>query len=154
MADFYTRGAALLQGRGEDTAYPLLNVRWAELAMKWQGVDGERVLAWNLPRDLDAVRAELALKERREGPQFWQDSLRVDCELLETIHTGPPAAERIREIADKYRSRREYASARQFASICDHLDFLVAMSEPLPDLAPVLAELRVRVGGPASAAPL
>ena len=121
--------------------------------MKWQGIDGDRVVAWNLTRDLEMVRAELALKERRDGPQFWQDSLRVDWELLETIHLGP-SSDRIRELAAKYVSRRDYASAREFASVCDSLDFLVAMSEPLPDLTQLLSDLRRRVAGGAPAATL
>lgn len=144
MARCYRQAADLARARGLGTAYPLLNVRWAELAMRWQGMDVRDGLVQDLAADLAAVRAELR-EETSEGPRFWQDSLRVDCELLETVQAGPLTPERVGQLADEYVRRREYASAREFASICDHLDFLVAMAEPVADMAPRLAELRRKV---------
>jgi hypothetical protein len=144
MARYYRLAADRARARGLGTAYPLLNVRWAELAMRWQGVAGAGEVLADLAGDLAAVREELA-QETSEGPRFWQDSLRVDCELLETVHAGPLTRDRVGRFADEYLRRREYASAREFASICDHLDFLVVMAEPVADMAPLLAELRKRV---------
>jgi hypothetical protein len=146
MAFYYGKGAARARERRVDSAYPLLNVRWAEVAMHWQGLPGERDLLSSLAADLEAVRQEIDAKEQADGPQFWQDSLRVDCELLETLHSGTLSAGRVGELAEHYVSRRDYASAREYASVCDHLGFLTAMSEPIPVLASLLRELRRQVG--------
>jgi hypothetical protein len=152
MADFYGKGVERRKQAGMEHAYHLLNVRWAELAMHWQGMDGVRVAAWNLAAELEAVRAELMHMEQDEGPQFWQDSLRVDCQLLETVHKGAATAAQVASLAQEYLSWRDYASAREFASICDHLDFLVVMSGPLAELNPLLASLREQVGNGRAAA--
>ena len=53
------------------------------------------------PNRTQAVRAELR-EETSEGPRFWQDSLRVDCELLETVQAGPLTPERVGQLADEY----------------------------------------------------
>jgi CHAT domain/Tetratricopeptide Repeats-Sensor len=146
MAFYYRKGVERARERHVDSAYPLLNVRWAEVAMQWQGLSGETDLLSSLAADLEAAREEIDAKEQADGPQFWQDSLRVDCELLETLHSGTLSAGRVGELAGQYASRREYASAREFASVCDHLGFLTAMSEPIPVLASLLRELRRQVG--------
>ena len=67
--------------------------------------------------------------KQADGPQFWQDNMRVDCDLLEAIATGVAQRRGGGAIGDRYVDRREYASAREVASVCDHFDFLDAMAE-------------------------
>jgi hypothetical protein len=69
----------------------------------------------------------------------------VDCELLEAIAAGPVKDTAFAGIGEKYVARREYASAREFASVCDHVDFLIAMSESREELARALGDLRRRL---------
>ncbi|MGH9372741.1 MAG: tetratricopeptide repeat-containing protein, partial [Vicinamibacterales bacterium] len=145
MASHYRRGAERARQRGADSAYPLLNGRWAELAMRWQGVADPSAPGSALDADLAAVRAEVDAREKADGPQFWQDSMRLDCDLLEAMQGGTPSAEWIHEIAGRYLSRREYASAREFASVRDQVDFLAAMAEQESDAATRLADLQTRL---------
>jgi hypothetical protein len=152
MAKYYELAAERAIQRGVDSAYPRLNAWWAALAMQWQGLSAPAVEGRALAEDLAAVRAEIARREASEGPQFWQDSMRVDCDLLEAIDAGIPAESRIKELADLYVARRQYASARQFASVRDQLDFLVAMSARRPEVSASLALLRRAIGGDVSPA--
>jgi CHAT domain len=152
MAAFYRQAAAKARECGGDAAYPLLNARWAELAMRWQGVTDPSPPALISSDDLAEVRAEIDRKEQKDGPQFWLDSMRVDCELLEAIHTAVPADQRIGQIADRYLARLEHASAREFASTRDQLEFLAAMAAPHGEAARLFADLRQRLGADPSSA--
>lgn len=146
-ARFYKLAAERAAERGTDAAYPRLNAWWATLAMRWQGVADAAGDPGELRTDLAAVRAEIDRREAEEGPQFWQDSMRVDCDLLEAIDAGSFTEARLRELADLYVSRREHGSARQFASVRDQLDFLLAMAAPLPPVASAFSLLRQSIAG-------
>jgi hypothetical protein len=142
MAIQYRHAAARARERGGDSAYPVLNARWAELAMRWQKVTDPSPPAVTIETDLDAVGAELDLKEKKDGPHFWLDSMRIDCDLLKATHAGTATDQRMAEIAERYLSHRKFGSAREFASIFDQLDFLVAMSEQDAGSAPMFVALR------------
>jgi hypothetical protein len=146
MAKFYGMAATLARDRGTGLASPLLNVRWARLALEWQGAPDVEP-ATDVTADLAAVRAELAARERDRGPQFRHDSLRVDCDLLEAVVSHAPDATRLRAIADSFRDRRENATTRELASLQDQVEFLIAMAAQHPALTARLGELRERIRG-------
>jgi pimeloyl-ACP methyl ester carboxylesterase len=145
MAEFYGRSVATARARGRETAYSIIGLRWAELAMRWQGIEPPAILDGDLSSDLERIRQELTAREQAEGPQFWQDNMRVDCDLLEAMADGVPDDVTLAEIGNRYLSRRKYASAREFASVVDHLDFLVTMSEADEHTTLALRNLRERI---------
>ena len=145
MAEYYGKAVATARTRGAGAAYSLVSLRWAELAMRWQQLDTAGIVDGDLAADLEKIRKEIDDREQADGPQFWQDNMRVDCELLEAIARGVPDDETLMKISARYAARRQYASAREFASVCDHLDFLVAMSEQDELTTLALRNLRERL---------
>ena len=151
-AEYYRRATDKARERGNELARHLLNMRWTDIARRWQEETAASGMPAGLVSDLAAVRAQIADDEKRNGPEFWQDSMRIDCELLEIIFEGAPPREKLIDIGSRYQDSRRHASAREFASVCDQLDFLVAMAEGRMELAEGLAELRRRMTASASGA--
>ena len=80
-----------------------------------------------MTRDLGAARAELDAREA-DHRQFWYDSMRVECDLLDAVDSQALTEQRVQDIADAYLRNRDYASAREFASVRDQLLFLADMA--------------------------
>jgi hypothetical protein len=124
MADAYRNAAVLAAERECDTAYPLIQAAWAELAREWTGATPG---SGDLSRHIGAARAELDAREA-DHRQFWYDSMRVDCDLLEAIVSNTLDEAKVQTIADAYLRHREHASAREFASVRDQVQFLKDMA--------------------------
>ena len=141
MVRCYRQAVATSRERGTASAYPLINQRWAELVLQWQRVDGD-ASSGDLAVDLAAIRSEIEAREKADGPQFWQDNMLVDCDLIEAIAAGTLTDAIVKDLGERYVARRAYASAREAATASDHVEFLVAMSNENDQPGPALRELR------------
>lgn len=63
-------------------------------------------------------------------------------ELLVGQSSGTLGEEQIRQLTSKYLEARKRGSPREFESVLDQLDFLVAMAEASPPMATALTTLR------------
>jgi hypothetical protein len=124
MATAYRAAAILAAARECDTAYALIQTNWADVVRGWLGLPRGTD---DLARDLGAARAELDAREA-DHRQFWYDSMRVECDLLDAVDSQALTEQRVQDIGDAYLRHRDYASAREFASVRDQLLFLADMA--------------------------
>ncbi len=150
--EYYLKAGATARARGTEWSYPVIQTRWALLVHQWQDLPYPPVEA-DLLTELAAIRAELDAREKVEGPQFWRDAMRVDCELIEAMSAGPLDKPGAKRIAERYVAFRDFASAREFLSVVDHLDFLIDMAEKTR-FAKGLRELRQQIPTPGASEPL
>jgi pimeloyl-ACP methyl ester carboxylesterase len=144
MTRAFEQAVAVSRERGVGLAYGLINLLFADLAMQWQHVESG-IARGDVAADLAAIRDEIDAREAADGPQFWQDNMRVDCDLIEAIATGSLSDPLVAAIGDRYVNRREYASAREAASVSDHFEFLDTMAEGNEQAGPAIRELRRRL---------
>ncbi len=143
MTHFYRAAFELAQDQGRFDAYPLLNWLTAEVCLAWQkgippfndATGSERLQL------LHQVQAELDRAIEKEK-SFWTLVMRVDAELLQVLCQGELTARQTKLIADKYRDAALLGSPREFASVLDQIDFLIAMAGARKQIAKDLNSLR------------
>ena len=124
MRDAYREGYELKhEAEGEVDTYPLLNYLTGRVLVR----DKDDDLA-DLPALLEA--AERAAAERfQRRPDFWNAIIPADIALVRSLAAGDLGeADRRRAIVEGYLAGRTRASSpREFDSVLEHVDFLIAV---------------------------
>jgi len=94
-----------------------------------------------LSQALDEI--DRAIQEKKT---FWNVVMRVDAELLQALCEGASSTKQINLIAEKYRDASHLASPREYASVLDQIDFLIAMAGSRKQVAKALTSLRRKLG--------
>jgi pimeloyl-ACP methyl ester carboxylesterase len=133
MANYYWKA---YERQDKTEPYPFTN--WAVAKLLAVQFDARLSGDWTNTMSNDVSRLLDAAQARNEtDPTFWNGVAAGDCELVRLLDAsrrkaknGRPSAERIVEL---YRAAaRRGASPRQFASVCEHLDFVIALSSAVP----------------------
>jgi len=148
MAGHYQSAFKLAKGQGRFDAYPLLNWLTGEVCLAWQeGLPaGGDATAPERMRLLVQAQDELDQAIQRDK-NFWNVVMRVDAELLQALCQGELSAKQINLIAEKYRDAALLGSPREYASVLDQLDFLIAMTGAQKPAAKDLNALRRKLDG-------
>lgn len=134
MANYYRQAYELAKNQGrEEDPYPFANWAVAKvLALRMdpaQGGDWQASLADDCRNMMQIARAR-----NEQRPNFWDGVGAADCELVLLLLRQDLAAEAAdqvaRRVAERYRDAAwRGASPREFASVQEHLDFVVALEE-------------------------
>jgi CHAT domain-containing protein len=132
--------------------YPLLNWLFAEIVLGWHpgevGPADRRVEGF--AERIAEARAEIDRRLARER-DFWVAAMKADLAVVEALGRDVlDDAERER-LRREYLAVREYGTAREFASVCDQLDFMLEMAPEGVGVVPSLRELRQRLAADAAA---
>jgi pimeloyl-ACP methyl ester carboxylesterase len=142
MVDHYRQAFAKASGKGRFDAYSFLNWLTGELALDWQKQAKMTVdrRVKDLSQLMTTAQRELAAESLKKR-NFWTAAMIVDRALLEALLGGSPKEVQINDIADRYLEARKMASPREFESVLDQIDFLIAMAEKDPSLTQGLTRL-------------
>ena len=151
MRDCYKR-AAELQGASGDAAYPILNWAAATLVLDWLGQKAAADVAKSLEDSIAQVRQRLEeqIRARRE---LWDSASLADLKLMVALREGKLDGKSVVELAKDYIEVRRLASAREYESVREQIDFLAAMAKATSAAAGELEDLVAKLSGPSAAAP-
>jgi len=143
MAFYYRSAFELAQDQGRFDAYPLQNWLTGEVCLAWRkgsapvaaGTDPNRLQLLNQAQD----EIDRAIQKKKT---FWDVVMRVDFELLQALYEGEPSTKQINAIAEKYRDAAQLGSPREYASVLDQIEFLIAMTGEQKHIAKQLNSLR------------
>jgi hypothetical protein len=158
MADNYQRAFELHYERKKETGdvkpYPFTNWMTAEILCAWfnEGtIPHLKRLEAEFRRLCTIAQAAATRRDDRE-PDFWNSLVEADCRLALNLLEFTVADKRDREapaLADAGRIAEAYrralargASAKERASVVEHLDFLAALAARQKDYAVLARELR------------
>ena len=144
MANYYRQAFEL--GREPDP-YPFSN--WAVAKLYSVQLDASQGGDWQNSLDDECVRMIEAARNRNAGkPNFWDAVGEADCELVRLLANSRSrkkiADEAVDHIISLYRdAARRGASPREYASVLEHLDFVIDLGGALPaPLRGALATIR------------
>ncbi len=114
------------ENRKPDT-YPLLNWLAAEILRAWYGSEPE-LTASQIKEWCETARA-FAEEKDRQGPNFWNSVVKPECDLVQAL-ADKTIEEKKQAIVEAYwNAWVRGASAREFSSVTEHLEFLAEMAE-------------------------
>ena len=159
MANSYLQAHELILKHAKERneqpgAYGFTN--WATAKVLCEFYDPEQDKAWRKTLEDDCQQMiEDAHARNQNNPNYWDSVAEADCELLLLLAQGVVAAEGVElakaakaaadRIAKRYRAAaKRGASPREYASVLEHLDFVIALSgiSSDGDLTEALAALR------------
>lgn len=113
--------------RGSLNAYPLLNWLTAKILVKWPAA----LAAKDLTEIEDWCRKAEALAQQKEeeNPSFWNSVVEADCDVVRAL-ANKTLKKQKDEIVKRYQqAKKRGASAKQFSSTLEHLEFLTAITQ-------------------------
>lgn len=159
MANYYQQAHELILKKAREknehpVAYGFTN--WATAKVLSEFYDLEQDRAWRNTLEDDCRQMIQAAQARNQNnPNYWDGVAEADCELLLLLAHGVVAAEETElaqavsdaanRIARLYRAAAQRGSSRrEYASVLEHLDFVIALAGISPDhaLTHALAALR------------
>ncbi len=135
MAHYYRQAYEL---DPQPNPYPFSSWAVARLLSAWLDPDQAREGAWRASLNDECLRMiEVAGRRNEQRPSFWNSVGVADCELARLLNrTGIEAAEAARaasRIVELYRDAAQRgASPREYSSVQEHLDFVIALGDTLP----------------------
>jgi tetratricopeptide (TPR) repeat protein len=124
MRKAYKRAESIIQKRHEVDPYPLLNWLTADTFLVLLGKAGEDNGSRKAQLD---IAAAAAMSRDQHEPKFWDAVSVIDAELLTYISDGT-LTEHAQQLIDLYLTVKRRGSPREFRSVVEHLDFLIAMA--------------------------
>jgi hypothetical protein len=122
---------------GKSSHYPFCN--WGLAYLFAQGSSRRKNRSWeNLLRDECQRMIDLSMQRHSEAPNFRDGAAQADCQLLllllDMLSVGTPDQgalhARASGIAELYlAARKRGASAREFASVIDHIDVVIELGQ-------------------------
>ena len=127
MRDCYRR-AAQWPGSAGDRAYPIINWAASALTLKWHGKPVAKSEDDDIRDALEQRREELEqqVQERRD---LWDVGSLADLMLIVALREDALDDESIDKLVKRYEEVRRLASAREFESVREQIDFLAEMAE-------------------------
>lgn len=143
VARFYRTAFELARDQSRFDAYPLLNWLTAEVCLAWQKGAPPFADAAGADRQQLLQQAQTELDRAIEKEKnFWTIVMRIDAELLQALCQGELTARQVNLIAEKYRDAAKLGSPREYASVLDQIEFLIAMTGGQKQIAKHLNALR------------
>jgi hypothetical protein len=122
MREYYTEACDVSNGKDP---YPILNKLFSLLVEGW--FRGQDIMTEEFTGQLGSVRADL--DSRLAGDMaFWAEASRIDCDLLRTLAENSLDEKLLEDLISRYQEVRQFASRRDFGSVLDQIEFLVAMA--------------------------
>lgn len=127
MRERYRR-AAEWPGSAGDRAYPIINWTTSALTLKWHGKPVTKSEDDDIRDALEQRHGELErqVQERRD---LWDVASLADLMLIISLREDTLDAESIGKLVKRYEEVRRLASAREFESVREQIDFLAEMAE-------------------------
>lgn len=152
MAGYYRLAYERSRRGDRSDPYPLLNWLVAEVVLGWHpGDDGPAARrVQGFAERIAEARLEIDRRLDR-ARTFWLAAMKADLAVVEAL--GRDALDDVERerLLREYLAAREHGSAREFASVCDQLDFLLDTAPEGVAVAPSLRELRQRLAAGAAA---
>ena len=137
MANYYRLAFDMGKSLGkEPDPYPFTN--WATAKLLAVRLDPAQSGVWQTRLEGDCKQMIAVARSRNaEKPNFWDGVGEADCELVLLLALAKPTAREARtqakHTAGLYRSAfQRGASPREIASVQEHMDFTIALSETAP----------------------
>lgn len=119
------------QAAGEYSAwkdpYSVLNLLFAELVEGWFDPTVAAANAADIRAKLPTARAEIDARCAQDR-DFWAETGYVDSDLLDALLNKKLDAQLLDRLSNRYQEIKKLASRREFASVTDQIEFLIAMA--------------------------
>lgn len=148
MRDAYREAYRLAENKGRFDPYPLLNWLTGALTVEWQ--PEKKTSSGKELENLQEIFEKARPKVRELSAvkkDFWYAVYPVDLDLLDALLEGDVPDVRMEALAERYREVQKLGSPKDFASIIDQLDFLLAMAEKNPTITASLTRLKNKLTG-------
>jgi tetratricopeptide (TPR) repeat protein len=143
MEDWYEKAHRLaLDQTSEIDHYPTLNWLIARIVRQRRG-DSRQPLG--VVHDWLGKIEQLADEKDRKEPNFWNGTIKPECELVRGLMEDALDARQDTILKGYLAARQRGASAREFRSVTEQLDFLIAMLSSQTKLHEALSWIRFRL---------
>ncbi len=133
MRDNYERAYRIAKEKRAETAYPLLNLAFAEIAIALHNNASLNSRSEYFKLMKEARPTIVALQQAQRD--FWSAIDLLLLEFLSHIADATLTAETVDRLAERVREVRKKASPKEFHSVLDQLEFLEAMTGKRRDIA-------------------
>jgi pimeloyl-ACP methyl ester carboxylesterase len=127
MGNYYRR-AAEWPGSAGDRAYPIINWAASALVLKWHGKPVTKSEDNDIKNALEQRRGELE-QQVRERRDLWDVASLADLMLIIALRENALDSEYIEKLVKRYEEVRRLASAREYESVREQIDFLAETAE-------------------------
>jgi len=142
MEEAYEKAHLFALKRGGIDHYPTLN--WLIARIVRQRRDDSRQPLDIVHEWLDRIEQIAAEKDRQE-PNFWNGTIKPECELVRGLTDNALNTRQAAIVRDYLAARQRGASAREFRSVSDQLDFLIEMLSRQTRLSEALKWIKSRL---------